>query len=165
MSQKVWHAKVHAQWPLVPSIGQNLQPFTGNGDISIGVKNSRAGRKPPNKQINKVLFPLYEMQKYFFQERCIFHCDFYKKKWKGGLNEEEENYESLFSAYDFFRLGLGCRSWNCCLDIFCSSFSWCCSCSWGHTKIIGCLLPFNWFWWHFQVRKEFDSWLQDHERF
>ena len=24
-----------AQWPWVPSIGQNFQPFTGNGDVSI----------------------------------------------------------------------------------------------------------------------------------
>ena len=33
-----------AQWPRVPSIGQTLQPFTGNGDVSIWVKNSRLGR-------------------------------------------------------------------------------------------------------------------------
>ena len=31
-------------------IGQNLQPFTGNGNASIWVKNSRVGRKTPNKQ-------------------------------------------------------------------------------------------------------------------
>ena len=29
----------------MPSIGQNLQPFTGNDDVSIWVKNSRVGRK------------------------------------------------------------------------------------------------------------------------
>ena len=28
---------------------QNLQPFTGNGDVSIWVKNSRVGRKTRNK--------------------------------------------------------------------------------------------------------------------
>ena len=39
-----------AQWPWVPGIGQNLQPFTGNGDVSIWVKNSRVGRETPNKQ-------------------------------------------------------------------------------------------------------------------
>ena len=39
-----------AQWPLVLSIGQNLQPFTGNGDTSW-VKNSQVRRKNP-KQIN-----------------------------------------------------------------------------------------------------------------
>ena len=27
--------KLNAQWPLVLSIGQNLQPFSGNGDVSI----------------------------------------------------------------------------------------------------------------------------------
>ena len=32
------------------SIGQNLQPFTSNGDVSIWVKNSRVKRKTPNKQ-------------------------------------------------------------------------------------------------------------------
>ena len=34
----------------MPSVGQNLQPFTGNG-----VKNSRVGRKTLSKQINKRL--------------------------------------------------------------------------------------------------------------
>ena len=32
-----------AQWQRVPSIGQNLKPFTGNGDVYIRVKNSRMG--------------------------------------------------------------------------------------------------------------------------
>ena len=33
------------------SAKQNLQPFTGNGDVSIRVKNSQLGRKAPiNKQ-------------------------------------------------------------------------------------------------------------------
>ena len=35
----------------MPSIGKNLQPFTGNGDFSIRVKNSRVGRISSNKQI------------------------------------------------------------------------------------------------------------------
>ena len=36
----------------MPSKGQNLQPFTGNGDVSILVKNSRVGQKTQtNKQI------------------------------------------------------------------------------------------------------------------
>ena len=34
----------------MPSIGQNVEPFTGNGDISIEVKNSRVRRQAPNKQ-------------------------------------------------------------------------------------------------------------------
>ena len=33
-----------AQWPWVPSIGQNLQPITGNGDVSLWMKNSQVGR-------------------------------------------------------------------------------------------------------------------------
>ena len=33
----------------------NLQPFTGNGDVSIWVKNSRVGRYTWNKQIAIVL--------------------------------------------------------------------------------------------------------------
>ena len=37
----------------VMSICQNLQPFTGNGDVSILVKNSRVGRKLQNKETNK----------------------------------------------------------------------------------------------------------------
>ena len=36
-------------WFIVPLIGQNLQPFTGNGDVSICVNNSRVGRKPPKQ--------------------------------------------------------------------------------------------------------------------
>ena len=37
---------------IVPTIGQHLQLFTGNGDVSIWVKNSRVGRKTTNKQTN-----------------------------------------------------------------------------------------------------------------
>ena len=35
----------------------NLQPFTGNIDASIWVKNSRLGRKTPNKQANQLSLP------------------------------------------------------------------------------------------------------------
>ena len=35
------------------SAEQNLQPFTGNGDVSVWVKNSRVGRKPLSKQASK----------------------------------------------------------------------------------------------------------------
>lgn len=35
------------------SIGQNLKPFTGIGDISIRMKNSGVGSKSQNKQANK----------------------------------------------------------------------------------------------------------------
>ena len=36
---------VTAQWPRVPSIAQNLKPFTGSGDVSIWLKISWVGRK------------------------------------------------------------------------------------------------------------------------
>ena len=39
----------------MPSIGQNLQPFTGNDDVYI-VKISLVGRKPPNKQTKENFF-------------------------------------------------------------------------------------------------------------
>ena len=38
--------------PLVPSERQNLKPFSGNGDVSVWVKNSRMRWKASNKQIN-----------------------------------------------------------------------------------------------------------------
>ena len=38
----------------MPSIGQNLKPFTGTGENSIRVKNCRVGRKTTNKQIYRV---------------------------------------------------------------------------------------------------------------
>ena len=37
----------------MPSIDQNLQPFTGNGDVSIWVKNSRVGQKSTDRQTSK----------------------------------------------------------------------------------------------------------------
>ena len=48
VAQHVWHAKEASLlngYAWVPSIGQNLQPFADNGDVSKGVKNSRVGRK------------------------------------------------------------------------------------------------------------------------
>ena len=36
-----------AQWPWVPSIGQNLQPFTGNGYVSMSEKFSSGRITPP----------------------------------------------------------------------------------------------------------------------
>ena len=45
-----------AQWPYVPSIGQSLQPFTGNGDASILEINSQKGRTTPNKQTYVVAY-------------------------------------------------------------------------------------------------------------
>ena len=38
-----------AQWPWMPSIGQNLQPFTGNGDVSIWVKTFEWNGTSPQK--------------------------------------------------------------------------------------------------------------------
>ena len=54
VSQKVWHAKkTHFSWVISVDIVQILQPFIGNGDVSIWVKNSLRGRKTPNKQTNQ----------------------------------------------------------------------------------------------------------------
>ena len=51
VSQNMWHLKnLTAQLPWVPSVGRNLKPFTGNGDLSIWVKNYRVGHKTLNKQ-------------------------------------------------------------------------------------------------------------------
>ena len=38
----------------MPSTGQIVQPFPGNGDVSLWVKNSRVGRYTPNKQTKSV---------------------------------------------------------------------------------------------------------------
>ena len=40
-----------AQWSWVTSICQNLQPFTGNGDVTIWKKNSRVEWKPNQTNI------------------------------------------------------------------------------------------------------------------
>ena len=45
------------QWPWVLNIGQNLQTFTCNGDVSIWVKNSWVGWKITNKQTNTLGAP------------------------------------------------------------------------------------------------------------
>ena len=37
------------QRPFVPNLNKNLDPFTSNGDLTIGVKNSRVGRKTPKQ--------------------------------------------------------------------------------------------------------------------
>lgn len=41
----------HATVDEVPSIGQNLKPLSGNGDVLIWVKNSHVGVKTTNKQL------------------------------------------------------------------------------------------------------------------
>ena len=46
----------------------NLQPFTGNGDASIWVKNSQVGRETPNTNKNKDVF-LYN---YWLHERVTW---------------------------------------------------------------------------------------------
>ena len=45
-----------AQWPWVPNIDRHLQPFIVN-DVSVWLKNSRTGRKPPNKQTFIASYP------------------------------------------------------------------------------------------------------------
>ena len=39
-----------AQWPWMPSMGQNVKPFIGNGDVSLCVRKCRVGRKKKTKQ-------------------------------------------------------------------------------------------------------------------
>ena len=48
----VWHAlKKHRCSMVISAVHmQNFQPFTGYGDVSISVKNSRVGQKTVNKQ-------------------------------------------------------------------------------------------------------------------
>ena len=46
---------LNAQWPWVPSLGQNFKSPTSNGYVSIWMKNSRVGRKTPNKQAKSKL--------------------------------------------------------------------------------------------------------------
>ena len=46
-----------AEWPWMPCTGQNLQPFTGNGDVSISVKNSRVGRTNKRTKITMMQGP------------------------------------------------------------------------------------------------------------
>ena len=41
---------MNPQWSWVPSIGQNVKFFTGNGDVSKWVENSRVDRKTLYKQ-------------------------------------------------------------------------------------------------------------------
>ena len=41
-----------AEWLEVLSIGHNLLPFTGNGEVSIRVKYSGVGQNIPKKQIS-----------------------------------------------------------------------------------------------------------------
>ena len=45
--------------PWVPSIGQNLQPFTDNGDVSIWVKNARVEWLIQNKRTMWTLLELW----------------------------------------------------------------------------------------------------------
>ena len=51
-----------AQWPYVPIIDQNLQHFTGDGDVFKWVIDSWVGQKIPNKQNIQTnwLFLLFE---------------------------------------------------------------------------------------------------------
>ena len=51
-------ATLNAQWQWEPSIGQNLQSFMGNCDVSIRVKNSRVAQK--KKNIKLICFTFLE---------------------------------------------------------------------------------------------------------
>ena len=59
----------------VPSIGRNLRPFTGNGDFSKWVKNSRLGQRTTNKQTMTS-----EIQDFFFRKlQALGHLKHRKK--------------------------------------------------------------------------------------
>jgi hypothetical protein len=49
-------------WSKALSIDLNLQPFTGNSDVSINVKNSRARRKTENKQKLQQNLPILDFE-------------------------------------------------------------------------------------------------------
>ena len=57
-----------AQWAYLPTIGQNLQPFTGNGDVFIWVKNSRVGKKPLKQ--TKIFSTIYIGQLCLYDIAC-----------------------------------------------------------------------------------------------
>ena len=53
VSQQVWLKKpLNAQCHMCRAQVNNLQPFTGNGEVSKGVNNYRVGQKTPHKQRN-----------------------------------------------------------------------------------------------------------------
>ena len=80
----MWH--LTSQWLWVPCLGQNLQHFTGNADVSIWVRNSLVGRKTPNIQTtiqtnkrtnertNKDISRVYNARSHFFFhiQSCIY---------------------------------------------------------------------------------------------
>ena len=73
---------LNAQWPWVSNIGQNLQAFTGNGDVSIWVENSsRMGWKTPNNKPSQNPLPFIQidlkhfiLQAYGFDSRYKKYC-------------------------------------------------------------------------------------------
>ena len=86
-----------AQWPWLPSIDQNLQPFTSNGDVSICVKKSWVGGKSPNKQIksytwkqNKVLYftyiPNYNLCRMVYKNTYLGNASRLGETWSYILN-------------------------------------------------------------------------------
>ena len=72
---------LNAQLPWVPSLGQNLKPFTGKGDASIWMKNSWVGRKTQTNKQNFFLNIFYIFLEGFNPlENCALiwrhrHCD------------------------------------------------------------------------------------------
>ena len=62
LSQWVWHVQEHSLLNdhEYRALVKKLQPYTGNGDVSILVKNSRVGRKTPNKQTKTKYLHLIE---------------------------------------------------------------------------------------------------------
>ena len=82
-----------AQWQWVPSIGQNLQLFTGNGDVSIWLKNYRVGRKTPKKK------PKCHEKRNMRVERCVFPYSVIKRPPRAMVI-----YGNLFCCQTYFEM-------------------------------------------------------------
>ena len=75
--------RFHAHWPLVPSIGQNLKPFTGYGDVSKWVKNILQWdvKQQTNKKIFVVnfIFQIWNTSDYKFYVVSIVEIRYTRK--------------------------------------------------------------------------------------
>ena len=80
-----WLRILTAQWPWLPRKGQNLQPFIGNGDVSIWVKNSQVGRKPQTNNESISIFKLHPWEPWVLHE--VIECNlFYSSRYKSQIN-------------------------------------------------------------------------------
>ena len=80
-------------------IGQNLQPFTGNGDVSKWVKNSLEGRKTPNKRTSTLIRYVLQLRSKFI---LILWSFFYNQskifEWIYRFNQSHTMYTSVLGT-------------------------------------------------------------------